>query len=395
MKNVQMELLEFIKTQPNVSLDFVERAKRFQGDIYLYGAGCHLPFAIAFMQKYALPIKGILDSYSPSSYYKSPDKDSCNGDIPITSLDDFLRKRDPSRECLFVISAPSAEKNIRETIGRYFPQQCVTAFEMELYIKYVLDVEEYRGYLLSHWSEFSSFYDSLSDDVSRRTFESVIRGRITGNLSYFQQCCVPNQYYPTDIIHFSAGEVMVELGGYTGQTLLQFIQLCPDYRAVYCFEPDKDFLPGLEDIQKTQAAQGKRVHIIPKGAWSSATELPFSVGETKMGDSHILGQQEEPSYTIETAMVDEEVLEPISYMKMDIEGSELQALRGAKKQIVKNHPTLAVCVYHKIEDILEIWNYLRTLVPDYRFYLRHHMCSGSETVLYAVPGGKTAKESTM
>ena len=70
---------------------------------------------------------------------------------------------------------------------------------------------------------------------------------------------------------------------------------------------------------------------------------------------------------------------------MDIEGSELEALHGAEKQIVKNHPVLAVCVYHKIEDILNIWDYLRMLVPSYRFYLRHHMWSGSETVLYAIP----------
>lgn len=182
---------------------------------------------------------------------------------------------------------------------------------------------------------------------------------------------------------------MVELGSYDGETLRQFIRLCPDYGAAYCFEPDTNLLPALEKIQREQAERGGHVHIIPKGAWSSSTVLNFSGVGTEMGDSHILEEQGKMDYSIETTTVDEAVGESVSYMKMDIEGAEMQALWGAEKQIVKNRPTLAVCVYHKNEDILDIWNYLRRLVPSYRFYLRHHMWSGSETVLYAVPGENT------
>ena len=92
--------------------------------------------------------------------------------------------------------------------------------------------------------------------------------------------------------------------------------------------------------------------------------------------------------------MDEEVKEPVSYMKMDIEGSELRALHGAERQIRENHPKLAVCVYHKNEDILDIWNYLRELVPEYRFYLRHHTVVGTETVLYAVLGTEDTGRSS-
>ena len=59
MEIIKGKLLEFIKTEHNLSIDFVERAKKFQGDIYLYGAGNHLPFAVSFMQKYGVPVKGI------------------------------------------------------------------------------------------------------------------------------------------------------------------------------------------------------------------------------------------------------------------------------------------------------------------------------------------------
>ncbi|MHB8062988.1 MAG: FkbM family methyltransferase, partial [Ruminiclostridium sp.] len=68
-------------------------------------------------------------------------------------------------------------------------------------------------------------------------------------------------------------------------------------------------------------------------------------------------------------------------IKMDIEGSELLALKGACNTIKKYKPYLAICVYHKTEDIFEIPKYLRSIIPSYKFYLR----GGIHTVLYAVP----------
>ena len=382
MKN---ELLEFVRSERNIAMDFVEQARTFSGDIYLSGAGNYIPFAVEFLRGHGVPIKAILDSSKSGGFFKSPYQGSHDGDIPIINFSDFLQKKDPLRECRFVISAPSAEESIRENIERHFPKEWVISFEMELYFKYLTDVEEYRSYLLRRWADFSALFDTLSDETSRRTLESVIKGRISGNLSYFRQCYVADQYYPDDIVHFSKGEVMVELGAYDGQTLRQFIRLCPNYKAVYCFEPDKKLLSTLEGIQNQQAERGGCVHIIPKGAWSISTVLRLSETGTETGDTHVLEEHADGGCSIETVAVDEAVLEPISYMKMDIEGSELEALHGAEKQIVKNHPVLAVCVYHKIEDILNIWDYLRMLVPSYRFYLRHHMWSGSETVLYAIP----------
>lgn len=73
----------------------------------------------------------------------------------------------------------------------------------------------------------------------------------------------------------------------------------------------------------------------------------------------------------------------VTYIKMDIEGSELKALEGAKKTIQRNRPKLAVCLYHKFEDIVELPAYILELVPEYKFYIRHYCSDVCETVLYA------------
>jgi hypothetical protein len=70
---------------------------------------------------------------------------------------------------------------------------------------------------------------------------------------------------------------------------------------------------------------------------------------------------------------------------MDVEGSELNALKGAERVIKENEPILAICVYHKIEDFVEISDFILSVIPNYKLYLRHHNISGTETVLYAVP----------
>jgi hypothetical protein len=69
---------------------------------------------------------------------------------------------------------------------------------------------------------------------------------------------------------------------------------------------------------------------------------------------------------------------------MDVQGVELKALNGAVKTIMRDRPKLAICVYHKPEDLFKIPKYIKNLVPEYKLYMRHHAWSLIETVLYAV-----------
>lgn len=367
------DLLQFIRREKNLSMEFVKQAKACRKTVYLYGAGVQKLHVVRFLQKYQIKIEAILDTFQ-QGVYKG---------IPILRFEDFLLTN-PDPESWFVISSPSVEKEIRGTLERHFPPENIFLFETTPYVEWIPDVEEYRAYLVEHWDELSQMYDALADERSKETFVNLIKGRMSGKTDYFREIYVPDQYYPKDIIHLSKGEVLAEVGSYNGKTLLDFLGHCPDYKAVYCFEPDQNNLRVLcEVVEKVQ--QNGRIKIIPKGAWDCETTLCFSNSDGATNLSHVAERGALNGDYIEVVTIDDTICEPITYMTMSINGSELRALYGARQQISKNHPKISVCVSCGQTGLLDLWNYLRELVPEYRFYLRHHSeHSGIETFLYAV-----------
>lgn len=76
-------------------------------------------------------------------------------------------------------------------------------------------------------------------------------------------------------------------------------------------------------------------------------------------------------------------LPQVDFIKMDIEGAEQQALRGAEESIRRFKPDMAITVYHSLEDFWQIPQYLDSLNLGYVFYLRHFTIHAEETVLFA------------
>ncbi|HWR39469.1 MAG TPA: FkbM family methyltransferase, partial [Patescibacteria group bacterium] len=89
--------------------------------------------------------------------------------------------------------------------------------------------------------------------------------------------------------------------------------------------------------------------------------------------------KEVPIYRLDDYFADQ----PVTLIKADIEGAELDMLRGCEEILRRDRPKVAVCVYHYAEDILRIPAFLKKVVPEYQFSLRHHSKDWPETVLYA------------
>jgi len=92
------------------------------------------------------------------------------------------------------------------------------------------------------------------------------------------------------------------------------------------------------------------------------------------------------SVEVESVPLDSVLSDFVStYIKMDIEGAELDALIGARCIIERECPVLAVCVYHQQDHLWRIPSLIRSLSSRYRFFLRAHNEEGWELVCYAVP----------
>ena len=194
-------------------------------------------------------------------------------------------------------------------------------------------------------------------------------------------CADNGQYFSPEFMKYNTegGEVFVDDGCCDLQSTMLLRKYCSNIRKVYAFEPDPENYLICE--QKKEKYRLDQVELIRKGTWSKTERLSFSA--TNDGSSHLTDQGD--SY-IDVVAIDDVVPleEKVSLIKMDVEGAELESLKGAQKTIIRNKPKLAICIYHKPEDILELPEYIKSIVPDYKLYLRHHSNTDGETVLYAV-----------
>ena len=186
-------------------------------------------------------------------------------------------------------------------------------------------------------------------------------------------------YFDEDVLVNAGDGLFIDGGCYDGSDTRRYLE---KYRGnAVCFEPDSK---NIEKVRNGLVNMDPcRYRIVSKGLWSRPKRVAFR-SDGGCGSHIVAGGQNDVS--IETRTIDEEVSEEkVSIIKMDIEGAELEALKGARGVIERSHPILAISVYHKPEDILEIPDYILKLYDGYRLYLRHYSFSWYDTVLYAIP----------
>lgn len=220
----------------------------------------------------------------------------------------------------------------------------------------------------------------------------AIKGQLTGygageeKIFLYKDYCPymleEEQYFDENIIRLEEEEVFIDGGVLDLATSLSFCNVCKkngvkNYK-VHAFEPDEKSFARCQEILRKNP--NENITIYPVGLWKENTTLCFD--EKGNGASRITQQISETAVSV--AALDKWIDSKVTFIKMDIEGAELAALRGAKGIIQKQKPKLAICIYHKEEDMTEIPMYLKELVPEYKLYVRHYSNDAGETVLYAV-----------
>ena len=239
-------------------------------------------------------------------------------------------------------------------------------------------MKDEKKFFLEHAQELKAVYDSLEDDRSRSVFENILKYRVTYDRAYLKRSRTKNDLstqYLVSELQFSDHEIIVDCGAYIGDTAKLFFKNVPGCKVI-ALEPDEKTFEILCSLKI------KGLTPIKAGAWSEDTTVGFSDkgGATGGGSIGSSGNTK-----IEVKALDHlPECQTATYIKMDIEGAELEALKGAEKIITRERPKLAICIYHQPEDFFEIPLYIINLNPNYKLYVYHHNNDITETVLYAI-----------
>lgn len=227
-----------------------------------------------------------------------------------------------------------------------------------------------------------------ADAASRAEYARQIRWRLLGDFDALSDPVAHPIYFPHDLCVLRPDETFVDCGAYDGDTARLFAREAGAFRKIVAFEPDDENFARLArtlgalrsthegDAVAIRAATGarrERLRFIATGSAMSA-----------VGDGDGDGDVEVESLALDEALAGDEP----TFVKMDIEGSELEALAGARRIIAEHEPVLAISCYHRQEHLWQIPLLIARTSPNYRFYLRPHDTEMWDLVCYAIPASR-------
>ncbi|MCI9229320.1 MAG: FkbM family methyltransferase [Dorea sp.] len=256
----------------------------------------------------------------------------------------------------------------------------------DLVLDEIMNGKQERNWFKSEFENIRKGFSLIDSQKSQQIYVNVLCNRIAPHLSaqsYEEMCVLPQYFYEHEGYRLNHDEVLIDCGAYTGDTLEIFLrhQKTKNFSRIYAFEMDKDNYHTLDRWIREQEIS-ERIVAYNAGVWNK-NEI-CSYGKMSSSDSFSIFN---PRDTIMSNMIRlDDVLgdKRVTLLKMDIEGAEKEALEGAENIIKTQTPKLAICVYHRIEDLWTIPIMLKEWVPEYSISIRHHAKWWvSETVCYA------------
>lgn len=242
----------------------------------------------------------------------------------------------------------------------------------------------------SHIDEYEKVYSYLADERSRTVYLSILNCKISLDNKYMMGIATPakDQYFDKEIINLHENEVFCDCGSFNGDTLETFVTLSAgEYKKYIAIEADKDIFIELNKKVAEKGYRNVQTHNV--ACWNEKTILKFQSAQSAGHVSEI------GSITVQADTLDHILKgENVTFLKMDIEGAEEMALKGAATLIQENKPVLAVCIYHSLQDYYKLPLIMKDLNQDYMLFIRNYTdMVDTETVCYAVPKGRLVCKS--
>jgi FkbM family methyltransferase len=230
-----------------------------------------------------------------------------------------------------------------------------------------------------------------ADPQSLRTYRANIRWRALGDALDLPGRPDENTYFPDELFRLREDEAILDCGAFDGDTIRQALEVTGGFVGrVHAVEADSISFARLQRFVKELPPQmQERICLYSCAVGNQRGVIHFE--NTGTVDSKISDQ----GSVVEVFPIDELFQDKeLTFVKMDIEGAEFDALSGGAKVIQRDQPILAICLYHTQSDIWRIPLMLHEMLPAHHFYLRGYEGDGFQTVLFAVPPQRVISTSS-
>lgn len=325
----------------------------------LYQEGLH-----RLEEEKALSIKGYVDN--------NPQKWGCEFCCkPVISPQELITLQNP---CIFICSPqPRVISAIRQQLSE---------LQVECY-----HIDE--AILKLHKTEVLRCYDLLEDTVSMDTYAHIIMCRIKGQYPQEEYVNSDQYFVLKNFRQRIPSEVFIDCGAFVGDSIERYIWKKDGvFHKIIAFEPDRKNFQALEKrtarLKEEWNFPAEQISIYPYGVSDKSTVSKITQDSTNNGlSSKITENPSAHGEECQLIAIDDFIEEPFSFLKADIEGYEYKMISGARNSILKYKPLLAICIYHNAADLYDIPLFIKSIVPEYKFQIRHHSDLLDETVLYA------------
>jgi len=360
---------------------FNEMARPFQNAIVLFGAGLLGKKIFEGLKRERVEVLAFSDN-DPSKWGQT-----FKG-LPILPPDIAANKF--GKKACFVITVFSLEGQYYTIERQLLKLGCLKISPyLPLFWKYPKIFPADYLFCLPHeyieqCTDIMKVFSLLGNEDSRRQFVSHVRFRLLSDFNGLPKPSLADHYFNSEIISLSSEEVFVDCGAYDGSTIRNFLKFAnKNFKKIIAYEPDPSNFESLSQYRLSlDRRTGEKISLRQSATGSEKKRVRFD-----WAASEISAVSEQGAIIVDnTALDDELMFEKPTFIKLDVEGAELDTLVGAQKILNIYNPILAVSAYHKPRDIWELCLYLNSCCNGkYMFYFMTHGSGGIDTVLYAIP----------
>jgi FkbM family methyltransferase len=246
-------------------------------------------------------------------------------------------------------------------------------------------LSDWKPTIIAHIPEYLALAEMACDELSKQTLFSVLNFHLDTDREHLLSVnrAYDAHYFRSGLFGVRDNEIFVDCGAAVGETLDHFLEMSEErFDQIHAFEPDRDNFAQLKAKVNRYRNQPfyDDIYLHNQATGDADRKVFFEHGGGE--GSHIV-ESGEGACELDSVRLDSVLLDGATLMKIDVEGHELASLQGAEHVIREDKPRIAVCVYHRHDDLLTIPAYLKSLNPDYRIGFRHCNQIRFDTICFA------------